>query len=72
MTALLIQRGAQFEQKTFAPADPYEAMAAHFIDCVLGKTELCFPPTESRGTLQVIDQLRVACTKFFTASKATQ
>jgi len=60
-TALFMQRGAQFEQKTFAPVDPYEAMAAHFIDCALGKTELCFPPTESRGTLQVIDQLREAC-----------
>lgn len=57
-TTLLLQRGAQFEQQTFAPADPYEAMAAHFIDCVLGKAELCFPPTQSHGTLEVIDQIR--------------
>jgi xylose dehydrogenase (NAD/NADP) len=61
VTTLLLQRGAQFEQKTFAPADPYEAMAAHFIDCVPGKTELCLPPENSRGTLQVIDQLRRVC-----------
>ncbi|HEY6411700.1 MAG TPA: Gfo/Idh/MocA family oxidoreductase [Ktedonobacteraceae bacterium] len=61
VTTLLLQRGAQFEQKTFEPADPYEAMAAHFIDCVLGKAELCLSPEDSRGTLQVIDQLRQVC-----------
>lgn len=60
-TNLLLQRGAQFEQKTFAAADPYEAMLAHFIDCVQGNASLRFPPTNSRGTLQVIDQLRQAC-----------
>lgn len=60
-TTLLLQRGAQFEQKTFAAADPYEAMLTHFIDCVQGKAELSFPPAHSRGTLQVIDQLRQAC-----------
>jgi len=61
ITTLLLQRGAIFEQKTFAPADPYEAMAAHFIDCMLGKTELCLPPENSRGTSEVIDQLRQVC-----------
>jgi predicted dehydrogenase len=61
LTTLLVQQGSHFEQRTFAAADPYEAMAAHFVDCVLGEATLCFPPTDSRGTLKVIDQLRKRC-----------
>ena len=60
-TTLLVQQGAHFEQRTFAAADPYKAMAAHFIDCTLGEATVCFPPTDSRGTLEVIDQLKKGC-----------
>jgi D-xylose 1-dehydrogenase (NADP+, D-xylono-1,5-lactone-forming) len=57
-TALLIQRGATFEQRHFAPADPYQLMVEHFTDCVLGKANLMYLPEDSRATLQVLDVLR--------------
>jgi len=57
-TALLIQRGAVFEQRHFAPADPYALMIEHFTDCVLGKASLLYPPEDGRNTLRVLDTLR--------------
>ncbi len=60
-TTLLLQQGSHSEQKTFAPADPYQSMLAHFTECALGQTLLLYPPTDSYGTLQVIDQLRQSC-----------
>ncbi len=57
-TALLIQRGAVFEQREFTPADPYQLMVEHFTDCVLGKASLMYPPEDGRATLQVLDVLR--------------
>src|SRR6266852_5173465 len=34
---LVVRRGGVCERVEFAPADPYEAMVAHFTDCVLGR-----------------------------------
>ena len=64
-TTLHLQRGSHVEQRLFAAADPYEAMAAHFVDCVLGQATLSFAPTDSRGTLEVIDQLRKVCMELY-------
>ncbi len=58
ITALLIQRGALFERREFAPADPYQLMVEHFTDCVLGKASLMYPPEDGRNTLRVLDVLR--------------
>lgn len=57
-TFLLVQRGGLFERREFAPADPYQAMVAHFTDCVLGKKELMFAAEDGLGTLRVLDMLR--------------
>lgn len=57
-TALLIQRGGEFERREFAPADPYQLMVEHFTDCVLGKASLVYPPEDGRDTLRVLDALR--------------
>ena len=58
-TALHIQRGAVFDLREFAPADPYRLMVEHFTECVLGKASLMFPPEDGRVTLRVLDALRV-------------
>ena len=55
---LLIQRGAVFERKEFAPADPYQLMVEHFTSCVMGKTPLLYPPEDGWATLRVLDMLR--------------
>jgi D-xylose 1-dehydrogenase (NADP+, D-xylono-1,5-lactone-forming) len=60
-TTLLLQKGSQREQKTFAAADPYQAMLTHFNDCVLSGTTPLYPPADGLATLQVIDQLRQSC-----------
>ena len=57
-TALLVQRGAIFERREFAPADPYAAMVAHFIDCVLGRASLLYPPTDGRATMRVLETIK--------------
>lgn len=57
-TALYIQRGATFERREFAPADPYQIMVEHFTDCVPGKASLMFPVEDGRNTLRVLDALR--------------
>ncbi len=57
-TTLLIQRSALFEQRAFAPADPYRLMVEHFTDCVLGKASLMYPPQDGRNTMKVLDVLR--------------
>ncbi|MEO6889102.1 MAG: Gfo/Idh/MocA family oxidoreductase [Ktedonobacteraceae bacterium] len=61
-TTLLIQRGATSEQREFAPADPYQAMVAHFTACATGCAELLYPPADGQATLRVLDQLRTAGT----------
>src|SRR5947209_6723230 len=40
---LFIQRGTIFEQREFAPSDPYKHMVEHFATCVLRKTPLLYP-----------------------------
>ncbi len=57
-TELLIQRGSVFERREFAPADPYQLMVAHFMDCVLGKASLLYPATDGRATLRVLEMVR--------------
>lgn len=57
-TALRIQRGALFENREFAPADPYRLMVEHFTECVLGKASLMYPPEDGYNTLRVLDELR--------------
>jgi xylose dehydrogenase (NAD/NADP) len=57
-TELMVQRGATFERLEFPPADPYQAMVAHFTDCVLGRVELLYPAVDGRATLRVLDELR--------------
>jgi D-xylose 1-dehydrogenase (NADP+, D-xylono-1,5-lactone-forming) len=59
MTILLIQRGSAFEQKEFAPADPYQLMVAHFTECVLERKPLLYPPEDGQATLRVLDMLKV-------------
>ncbi len=59
-TLLNIQRGATFEQRVFAPADPYQAMVAHFTDCVLEGASLFYPPSDGRATLRVIEMVKDA------------
>ncbi len=65
-TTLLLQNGSHREQKTFAPVDPYQAMLEHFTGCVLGQATLRYQPTDSLGTLEVIDQLRQKAIEVFT------
>ena len=57
-TMLLIQRGAVFERKEFAPADPYQLMVEHFTSCMMEKTPLLYPPEDGWATLRVLDMLR--------------
>lgn len=57
-TLLLIQQGSYVEQKEFTPADPYQAMVAHFTDCLLGQTSLLYPASDGRATLDVVDKIR--------------
>lgn len=57
-TMLLIQRGAVFEQREFAPSDPYKHMVEHFATCVLRKTPLLYPAEDGRANLHVLDMLR--------------
>jgi xylose dehydrogenase (NAD/NADP) len=59
MTELMVQRGAEFERVEFAPADPYQAMVAHFTDCVLGRAELLYPAMDGRATMWILDNLRL-------------
>jgi xylose dehydrogenase (NAD/NADP) len=61
-TTLLLQKGQRFEQISFAPADPYHAMLAHFNDCVLADADLLYGPQDGQATLRVIDRLRESCT----------
>jgi xylose dehydrogenase (NAD/NADP) len=57
---LLIQRGSTFEQRTFAPADPYQIMIEHFMDCVSGNEEMRYRPSIGRETLRVVEMIRNA------------
>lgn len=57
-TALHIQRGALFERREFAPADPYQIMVERFTECVLGKASLMYSAEDGRDTLRVLDVLR--------------
>jgi D-xylose 1-dehydrogenase (NADP+, D-xylono-1,5-lactone-forming) len=57
-TMLMIQRGAVFEQREFAPVDPYQLMVEHYTECVLQGTPLLYPPEDGRATLRVLDMLR--------------
>jgi xylose dehydrogenase (NAD/NADP) len=59
-TVLIIQRGSAFEQREFAPADPYLLMVEHFTDCTLKRTSLLYSPTDGRATLGVLDRLRLS------------
>jgi len=63
-TALMVQRGAVFERREFAPADPYQAMAAHFTECVLGQASLLYPPEDGHATLRVLDTLKDVAIRF--------
>ena len=57
-TILLIQRGAVFEQREFAPSDPYKRMVEHFTTCVMEKTPLLYPAKDGWANLRVLDMLR--------------
>ena len=57
-TLLLVQQGSSFEQREFAPANPYHAMVAHFTACVLGQASLLYPASDGRATLDVLDRIR--------------
>ncbi len=58
-TELMVQRGAIFERVKFPPADPYQAMVAHFTDCVLGRAKLQYPALDGQATLWILDNLRL-------------
>jgi xylose dehydrogenase (NAD/NADP) len=57
-TILLIQRGTVFEQREFAPSDPYKRMVEHFATCVIEKTPLFYPAEDGWANLRVLDMLR--------------
>ena len=57
-TILLIQRGTVFEQREFAPSDPYKRMVEHFTTCVMEKTPLLYPAEDGWANLHVLDMLR--------------
>ena len=57
-TMLIVQRGSVFEQKVFAPVDPYRLMVQHFTECVLGRPALLYPPEDGKKTLEILDRLR--------------
>jgi D-xylose 1-dehydrogenase (NADP+, D-xylono-1,5-lactone-forming) len=57
-TILLIQHGTVFEQREFAPADPYKLMLEHFATSILEKTPLLYPAEDGRANLHVLDMLR--------------
>ena len=57
-TILLIQHGTVFEQREFAPTDPYQRMVQHFTTCVMEKTPLLYPAEDGWANLRVLDMLR--------------
>jgi len=57
-TVLLIQHGTIFEQREFAPYDPYKLMVEHFATCVIEKTPLLYPAEDGWANLHVLDMLR--------------
>lgn len=57
-TLLLVQQDSSFEQREFAPANPYHAMVAHFTACMLGQASLLYPASDGRATLDVLDRIR--------------
>ncbi len=57
-TRLFIQNGTAFEQREFAPSDPYKHMIEHFATCVLRNTSLLYPAEDGLANLQVLDMLR--------------
>jgi D-xylose 1-dehydrogenase (NADP+, D-xylono-1,5-lactone-forming) len=57
-TILLIQRGTVFEQREFAPSDPYKHMVEHFATCVSRKTPLLYPAEDGWANLHALDMLR--------------
>ena len=57
-TILFIQRGTVFEQREFAPSDPYQRMVEHFTTCVMEKTPLLYPAKDGWANLRVLDMLR--------------
>lgn len=56
-TVLSIQRGSHVERKVFAPFDPYEGMLNHFSSSVLTQRPPDFPPSDSLGTVRVLQAL---------------
>jgi predicted dehydrogenase len=57
-TMLMIQHGMVFEQREFAPADPYQLMVKHFTECVMEGRPLIYQPEDGQATLRVLDMLR--------------
>jgi len=57
-TILLIQHGTVFEQREFAPSNPYQLMVEHFATCVMEKTTLLYPAEDGWANLRVLDMLR--------------
>ena len=57
-TLLLTQRGTVFEQREFAPFDPYQRMVEHFTTCVMEKTPLLYPAEDGWANLRVLDMIR--------------
>jgi len=59
-TVLTIQRGSVFEQREFAPSDPYKRMVEHFATSVMEKTPLLYPAEDGWANLHVLDMVREA------------
>ena len=57
-TTLMLQRGAVFEQRAFAPADPYQLMVEHFATRVIEGSQSLYSAEDGRATLRVLDMLR--------------
>jgi D-xylose 1-dehydrogenase (NADP+, D-xylono-1,5-lactone-forming) len=57
-TMLMLQRGAVFEQRAFAPADPYQLMVEYFATCVIEGSQSLYSAEDGRATLRVLDMLR--------------
>ncbi len=56
-TILRIQHGSTIQHKTFAPADPYQAMVAHFTECLLEQRPPDYPPGDGLATLRILQSL---------------
>lgn len=57
-TTLHIQKGFTVTEQHFAPADPYQLLAEHFVEVIQGQAVSLYPAHEAIRSLRVLDTLR--------------